>query len=321
MKRCRMRCVQAKGPAANGAPNKIISTPGGNNFQGWNASPSPVKATRAEQGPIGLYPMSDPFMNMKRSEFISFCKAATKDRQSPEYDLLYRFLLHCFVTGDGDCDGKVSFDEFNMMIEQAAFTVRRLGLAPSTANMFKTPAARDASRMKMFNDMDVNGQGYIAFEDWLDYTTDHIIRKVASVPDYLMNPSADPNMNGSMDQFLAFMEVATSNRDSLEFRELYTFLLDCFVQADQDCDGKVSLHEFDAMVEVAAELPRYAYLCTSYMFADECRHDHGPALWRAFFIFIYSVPQEVRPGTENYRHVQERRREDDCKEGALRCDG
>ena len=218
--------------------------------------------------------MGDPFVNMKRSEFVSFCKAATKDVKSQEYGVLYRFLLHCFTTGDGDCDGKVSFDEFNRMIEMAAFTVRRLGLAKSTTSMYKTPEIRDEARRKMFDDVDIQKNGYIAFEDWLEYTTKHIIGKVASIEAGLEDPKNDPTMDGTKEQFLEFMDKATSSRDSLEFRELYTFLLDCFVKADQDRDGKVNLAEFDEMVEVAGAKPRQFGLApkTADMFpSDEAR--------------------------------------------------
>ena len=120
--------------------------------------------------------MEDPFQGMKRSEFISFCKAAVKDTKSTEYTVLYRFLVKCFAFGDADCDGKVSFDEFNQIVEVAAFTVRRLGLTASSKSMYKTPAIRDEARRKMFDEVDLQKNGYIAMEDWIAYTTKQMAR-------------------------------------------------------------------------------------------------------------------------------------------------
>ena len=44
-------------------------------------------------------------------------------------------------------------------------------------------------------------------------------------------------------------------RPSHEFNELYQLLLMRFTWADNDFDGKIRLRDFDAMVELAANLP------------------------------------------------------------------
>lgn len=60
----------------------------------------------------------------------------------------------------------------------------------------------------------------------------------------------------SKEEFIHFVRKAISDRRSDEFVELYNHLLRCFSNADTDHDGKVSVAEFDHMVEDAAALPR-----------------------------------------------------------------
>jgi hypothetical protein len=59
-------------------------------------------------------------------------------------------------------------------------------------------------------------------------------------------------------EFLHFIRHAMQDktRKSNEFVELYQFLLGCFVRADANLDGQVTVDEFDGMIEVAAALPR-----------------------------------------------------------------
>ena len=74
-------------------------------------------------------------------EFISFVKKAV-DKSGPEYRELYFFLVKTFVDGDINRDGSVGPKAFDKMIEAAARAPRRFGLAPSSDQMFGTPAVR-----------------------------------------------------------------------------------------------------------------------------------------------------------------------------------
>ena len=49
----------------------------------------------------------------------------------------------------------------------------------------------------MFDEVDLQKNGYIAMEDWIAYTTEHIIGKVASIPAGIQDPKMDPTMNGT----------------------------------------------------------------------------------------------------------------------------
>jgi len=58
------------------------------------------------------------------------------------------------------------------------------------------------------------------------------------------------------DDFNFFMIRALSSNQDDSYIELYNLLLRSFVAADVDFDGKVSVDEFDGMIECAAALPR-----------------------------------------------------------------
>ena len=58
------------------------------------------------------------------------------------------------------------------------------------------------------------------------------------------------------DQPLSQNVTQPDGKETAEFKEFYRFLMECFMEADQDRDGKVNLTEFDQMVEKAAAYPR-----------------------------------------------------------------
>merc|ERR1719316_1075485 len=207
-----------------------------------------------EEGAYGFDQRSDEvasFESMGRAQFIAFARLAVTDRSSPEFEQLYQFLLECFTAADNDYDGKVDAEEFDMMVELAAKDVRRLGLAPTHKQTYKSVAERRAARLKLFQAMDADNSGTIGFEEWLQYSLKHIAGKVANAR--LSDPAS---MYGDKAEFLRFSVALTKSRESAEFKEFYRFLAQCFEESDQDRDGKVNLQEFDQMVEKAGAFPR-----------------------------------------------------------------
>ena len=62
------------------------------------------------------------------------------------------------------------------------------------------------------------------------------------------------------EEFIVWIRLAMNDRESGAYEELYQFLTSCFVRADTDKDGKVTMNHFDNLIEEAAELPRmYGY--------------------------------------------------------------
>jgi Ca2+-binding EF-hand superfamily protein len=104
--------------------------------------------------------------------FVAVCKKFT-DNLSAEYRRLYWFHWKCFQAADADRDGKVSEDEFNKMIDMATAAQKRFGMEVG----FQT----EEERKEMFKKMDENGDGGISFDEWLTFSLQHIIAKVASL--------------------------------------------------------------------------------------------------------------------------------------------
>merc|ERR1719410_1880310 len=52
-----------------------------------------------------------PLSLMSRNEFLMFCRAATSNKNGPEFEQLFQFLLQCFLIADNDYDGKVDAEE------------------------------------------------------------------------------------------------------------------------------------------------------------------------------------------------------------------
>merc|ERR1712048_1152863 len=138
------------------------------------------------------------------------------------------------------------------MVETAANLPRRFGFAPTVAEMIATHEERVAARKLLFAKIDTDASGYISFDEWLNYIFPHICGKAASID----SSKAVSQMERSKDDFRKFILSACGNRASMEYKELYAFLLHCFTEADRDYDGKITADQFDSLIDVAAKAPR-----------------------------------------------------------------
>jgi len=64
------------------------------------------------------------------------------------------------------------------------------------------------------------------------------------------------DMKQSKHKFVSFVNKATLDQKSSESKELYSFLVECFVDNDTDYDGQVSFNGFNSMIAEAATAPR-----------------------------------------------------------------
>lgn len=205
---------------------------------------------------------SESLFIAEKSQFINFVKGVAKGTESPEYQRMYHFLLKCFTEADNNFDGRVGFQEFETLIEIAAFLPRRYGFAPSTPEMYATDFDRVKQRLKLFNSLHpsraaaLNKQAgtydYISFATWLKYAISHITEKAA----LLESEALHCQMLGSRDEFQEFIIAACSSRRSRQYKELYHFLLKCFTEADKDFDGLIDNDDFAVLVDIAAQAPR-----------------------------------------------------------------
>lgn len=184
--------------------------------------------------------------------FIRFTMNAAASKATDEYRELYHFLLQTFTEADSDFDGLVGPDRFDFMIERAASLPRRFGFAPTEAESYPTPQARQQTRAWEFKKINISGTGLIAFDEWLEWAYRHICEKAAT-----LNAQKDGcSWNDSPQRFKQWVVAACRSTRSKEYKELYHFMQECFTTADRDMDGKVSHAEFDTMIEAAAAAPR-----------------------------------------------------------------
>merc|ERR1712130_365772 len=183
--------------------------------------------------------------------YARFIKAAAGSTSSPEYRILYNFLLKCFTDADRDFNGRIDVSEFDNLIEVASAAPRRFGYAPSTSDMYETDDLKIAARQKMFAAMDKEKSGSLTFDIWLGYCYDHIRHKAATLE---INPDDSPLSRNKL-SYIAYIKRAIIKTNP-EYKELYHHLLDSFTQADINMDGQIGAIEFDRLIEIAAAAPR-----------------------------------------------------------------
>lgn len=186
-----------------------------------------------------------------KTEITKFLKKACSSKKTAEYKELYRFLLGIFKKCDRDFDGLVGPADFDVMVEMAGAIPRMFAFAPTSAEGFAADEDRVDFRKNLFTKIDADGNGKISFDEWLTYCYDHICEKTKS----LDIATVDPPVN-TKDKFKDFVIKAASSRRTPEYKDLYLLLLKEFVAADADMDGKISVQEFDVIIDRAAEYPR-----------------------------------------------------------------
>jgi len=114
-----------------------------------------------------LQPATVDFSNLERStqeEFVSFLELAMQNRHSEQFKALYEHLFKTFVEKDIMVKGAINFDEFDLLIEEAAQAPRTLGLAPQAHQAYDSAAHRQAARKQLFDTMDKDKGGTITFD-------------------------------------------------------------------------------------------------------------------------------------------------------------
>merc|ERR1719311_1539459 len=128
-----------------------------------------------------LQPDTVDFAALERSsqeEFVAFLELAMQNRHSEQFKALYEHLFKTFVEKDVMIKGSINFQEFDLLIDEAAKAPRTLGLAPSAAQAYATPAEKIASRQQLFNSIDKDGGGTITFDEYLNWAVGHIAGKI-----------------------------------------------------------------------------------------------------------------------------------------------
>jgi len=205
-------------------------------------------------------------MEMQKEEFVVWVRQAMAEKKSIAAQEMYHFLTQCFVRADKQLNGKVTKYNFDSLVEEAAVLPRKYGYAPKSSDMYPSDDARKRARETQFDAIDTMKQGYISLEEWIKWSTNHIMGKVSGLPkDYLGEGSTV-----SKNEFVEFIKRAT-DKSSPEYRELYFFLLKNFQSGDVMRTGEVDAVTFDRLIEAAAAAPRRHGLApkSSAMFAND----------------------------------------------------
>jgi Ca2+-binding EF-hand superfamily protein len=128
---------------------------------------SKVGTIQGETGRVAFRHVED----FTKDEYVSYVDEAVNKPDSIASTTLYNYLLTLFVEADIECKGKISYEQFDGLVEIAAASPRHFGLAP---------AGRDAAaRRAMFDAMDYNKSGHVTFRKFLRFVREHAREKVA----------------------------------------------------------------------------------------------------------------------------------------------
>merc|ERR1711894_207552 len=72
---------------------------------------------------------------------------AVNNPGSYEHASFYNFILNCFVEADEQCEGRITYDQFDKLLTRAAVVPRHFGLAP--------PESSTEARKKMFDQLEL----------------------------------------------------------------------------------------------------------------------------------------------------------------------
>jgi Ca2+-binding EF-hand superfamily protein len=224
--------------------------------------PSPVSKSGVDSWQSG--PLAQTIFIESKPRFIEFLQKAVKSKETPEFKQLYLFLLKCFTDADNNFDGRVGFQDFDMLIEAAASLPKRFGYAPSTPELYATDWDRLKSRMALFKSLGPKKAPkidhssleaeyeYISFDMWLNYAITHITEKAKLLKD--VDPTS--KMDRTAGDFQQFIINACTSRSTTEYKEFYHFVLMCFTEADTDLDGLIDFESFFKLIDIAAAAPR-----------------------------------------------------------------
>jgi hypothetical protein len=190
-----------------------------------------------------------------KNAFKAWCNAAVAPGVSKEKREFFGFLALSFGDVDTDKDGLINLEEFDRLLEKVAAVPRRYGLAPvQTAD----PLTRQMGHKKVFDQLDTKAgpaRGVLGLDQFVEWAFEHVVAKVGKVP------ASDVGLYHVQDyseaQYLGFIERAVNNEGSYERSSFYNFILNCFVEADEQCEGRITSDQFDKLLTRAATVPRH----------------------------------------------------------------
>lgn len=193
-----------------------------------------------------------------KTAFLAWAKAAVEQHESIEKRQLYGFLANAFGDVDGNKDGFITPDEFDRLCETVAALPRRFGLAPSWQKEYDGNLSRRlVARYELFDAIDSKkGQmrGVMGMQMFVQWASEHVIKKVAAVRH---SPVDFYHISDFTEkEFLEYLELAITDKNSDAHAALYEYVLTLFVEADATNTGAINFEQFGALINQAATLPR-----------------------------------------------------------------
>jgi len=136
-------------------------------FLNWSYMHIYQKEATIDSGKVAFRHVEDH----TKEQYIAYLDKAVNDPHSGASVTFYNYLLTVFVEGDVQANGKVSFEDFDKLVDVAAATPRFFGLAPDIRD--------EAERKAMFGAMDVTGSGFVTFRKFLRFVREHVKEKLA----------------------------------------------------------------------------------------------------------------------------------------------
>merc|ERR1711998_307841 len=118
--------------------------------------------------------------------------------------------------------------------------------------------ARPAGHKVIFDQLDTRdgpARGVLGLDQFVQWSFEHIAGKISAIPEGdvgLYNPE-----KYSEAQYIGFIERAVNNPGSYEHASFYNFIMNCFVEADTACKGRITFDQFDKLLTRAASVPRH----------------------------------------------------------------
>lgn len=108
------------------------------------------------------------------TEYLDFMNRAVRNAGSYERSSFYNFMLTIFVEADVECKGRVSYDQFDLLLDRAAKVPRHFGLAPAESD----PATRKTMFEKMELKRDGKPTGFVTMRTFWEWNLEHTLGKL-----------------------------------------------------------------------------------------------------------------------------------------------
>jgi len=131
-------------------------------------------AGKVSQVPGGDVEMAN-YAKYSEKEYLDFMERALLKPDSYERSTFYNFCLTSFIAADVGCNGKISFDQFDVLVDKVAAVPRHFGLAP-------LESSDTGARRKLFESMELHrdgkGTGFVTHRKFWEWTLMHTTAKL-----------------------------------------------------------------------------------------------------------------------------------------------